>query len=577
MSDLNLTEAQFRELYRCSSDPAYFIENFVWLEEKETQRILPFNPFPYQKKMLDWMHAGHNILSLKSRRVGCSWLTAAYAAWLINFRRGVNVLFLSKKEGDAIKLLRKVKFVLKNLAKHDNPDYMRATKTPWMCGEIHVDNQQLFTIAYRDDSGHVVAESEAASLTTTGQSGRSEGASLIFLDEFAFVKPDDESTWTAIKPTVARGGQWIQVSTPNGVGGVFHRLCLQAQRKENEKYEYIEVHWTEAGITQEQYEAAIEGMDSQAIAQEWELDFAQSGNPVFNSTDLAACYKPVDEYPEVAEQLILYRQRVGNYYSGVDSAEGNVRRKNRAKDFNSWTSLTKTGIQAGAIHNKEPISTWAGKVNTTLSGNPVVVPGITTSLHKEYPGLVKVEENGPGLMVLSMHKPPMDGFSEVYAHRTTGPSKARIINNLKVGIESHGLTITDLFTYQCLMVYQHGSQPGQFEAPAGYNDDPVITLALAYDLMIEFGDMEFRWAEGDGPRRASVSQQDRDEIEVANAPEAPNLDNMRMSEFVEGPGHLPPMPTMPIPDLSLIQDSNGDDLLGEQLKRYAREREYSVP
>ena len=347
----------------------------MYLEEKETQRILPFNPFPYQRKMLRWMMEGRNVLALKSRRVGCSWITAAYAAWLLNFREGINVLFLSKKEDDAKKLLRKVKFILKNLALHDNEDHRLATRCSWLCGEIGTDNQQLFTIIYRDDHGRATAESEAASLSTTSESGRSEGASLIFLDEFGFVKPDDEKTWTAIKPTVARGGQWITVSTPNGVGGVHHRLCMEAQRHENKSYEYIEVHWSEAGITQAQYEAAIEGMDAASIAQEWEMEFIQSGNPVFNATDLAACYKPPEEYPEVAKMLKDYRERERFYYSGADTSEGKAHRKSTQRDYHSWCSLTRSGIQAFGKNTKEPLSKWAGHTVTTTTGKQLNVPG----------------------------------------------------------------------------------------------------------------------------------------------------------------------------------------------------------
>lgn len=570
---VSLSEEQIREVVRCAKDPVYFIETFAWLEEKETRRILQFDPFPYQRQMLEWMHGDKNVLALKSRRVGCSWITAAYAAWLINFHKGVNVLFLSKREEDSKKLLKKVKFILKNLAYRDEDNHTTATKAPWLCNEIGTDRQQLFTIVFRNKEGEITAESEAASLTTTSESGRSEGASLIFLDEFAFVKPDDEATWSAIKPTVARGGKWVMVSTPRGVGGVFHRLCMEADRGENKHYEYLKVHWTNAGITQEQYESAVEGMDSQMVAQEWELDFVQSGNPVFNATDLAACYKPLNEYPEVAKVLEGYRNKVGVYYNGVDSAVGKAHTRDRMKDYSSWVSLTKTGIQAFAYHSKEPISKWAGRVEI-VGDIPHNIPGTTSKLHIHWPGPTKVEDNGPGQTVLDMHVIPQDSESALLPSHTDAPTKSRLINRAKLSVESHAVTITDLFLYQCMLVYQHGNVPGQYEAPQGYNDDPVMAFALANDLLFDYGSLEFEWADGQPAKRTMTPEEvaDKNIIEAPLGPEVePFSENMRLSALMPGPGESPSDPSstdMPTPALDLVGEPRN-----EEYERYTRMRD----
>jgi len=556
LTKVSLSPEQINEIVRCYHDPVYFIETFGWLEEKETRRILQFNPFPYQRVMLEWMRDGFSILVLKDRRVGCSWITAAYAAWLLNFHRGVNCLFLSKREDDAKKLLKKVKFVLKNLAYHDSQNIATATKAPWLRNEFGTDNQQLFSIIFRDDTGEVVSESEASSLTTTSESGRSEGASLIFLDEFAFVAPDDEATWAAIKPTVMRGGQWVMVSTPDMVGSVFHRLCMEALRGENRSYKFLEVNYFEAGITDEQVEAAIEGMDADRASREFGHQFIQGGSPAFRATDLAACYKPPDEYPEVAQALAEYRQKVGIYYSGVDNAEGKAHRKSREKDYHSWISLTKTGIQAFAYHSKEPISSWAGQQTTRNDGTTILIPGQTTKLHANWRGLVKIEENGAGLAVLNRHVIPNDGESMVWASHTDAPTKTRLIQRLKIAIESHDIIITDLFTYQCLLVYQHGTMPGQYEAPQGYNDDPVIALALANDLRFEYGNLEFTWAAE--PQRRSLSEAEMAEVDISQAPLAPDvlpMENLRQADLLPGPGAMELLEIgIPLPDLALVED-----------------------
>lgn len=537
MSDISLSEQQLEELFKCQESPIYFARNYVWIMENETSTVLPFNPLPYRVKMLHKLKKGKNLLGNKSRRVGWSWTICTFVAWLINFRPGVNVLMLSYREDEAKELLNKVRFILKNLAKHDNPNFDDATSASWMVGHIEVDNAQTFSIGYHNDDGDITRVSTVNSLPTTEKAGASRGATFIFIDEFGLIKPNDEMVWTAIKPTVARGGQWAGCSTPRGAGGVFHRLCMQAQRGENKSYDYMETHWSETEITRAQYEAAIEGMGEQEIAQEWEMDFTQSGDPVFNSTHLAACYKPLDEYPELKERLELYKRTGEIYFSGVDSALGKAHRKESLRDYNSFTSLTNDGIQAFAEHNKKPISEWAGY---TKEG--VEFYGLVTKLHHKYPGVCYIEENGPGTTVLNRHQTPNDTISQVVPIHTDSKTKNRLINNLIIAIESHQVIITDLFTYQCMLVYQRGDQPGTFSAPKGYNDDPVMALALAWDALLR----ESRYVIDLGmpsPERVIKDPNEIELINIENAMYGPvllNHPNMSPDMMIPMPGHKTP-------------------------------------
>ena len=537
MSSIALSKDQLKELFKCQASPVYFAKNYVWIMEFETSRVLPFNPLPYRLKILNKLHKGKNLLGNKNRRVGWSWTVATFAAWLINFTPGVNVLMLSYREEEAKELLAKVKFIVKNLAKHDSDDFDEATSALWMQGHIEVDNEMTFSIGYHNDEGDVTRTSTVRSLPTTSNSGASRGATLIFIDEFGLIKPNDEATWTAIKPTVTRGGQWVACSTPRGVGGVFHRLVMQAERGDNKFYDFMETWWYETEITQEQYEAAIEGMGEAEIAQEWGMSFTQSGDPVFNSTHLSACYKPLDEYPDLKEHLELYRRGGQGYFSGVDSALGKAHRKESLKDYNSFISLTAEGVQAFAEHNKKSISEWAG-----YTKDGVEYAGLVSKLHCKYPGTCYIEENGPGTTVVNRHQTPNDSISQIVSIHTDSKTKNRIINNLIIAIESHQIIITDLFTYQCMLVYQRGDQPGTFAAPKGYNDDPVIALALAWDALIR----ENRYIIDLGMPTPERTIKDPEEIELINAenamygPVLMNHPNMSPDMMIPLPGHRAP-------------------------------------
>lgn len=484
--EILLSEEEITQISACALDCRYFIEKFCWIERKETGEILQFVPYDYQWNILERIQSGDSIVINKSRRVGVSWMVAAYVAWLINFSEGVNVLLLSKREDDAKKLLRKVKFILNNLAYHDSDYRRQATPATFLRGEIGVDNQQLLTIAYRDDEGNDTSHSEVASLTMTTDSGRSEGATLIFWDECAFAKPDDEKTWASILPTTLRGGQYVIASTPNMVGGVFWSLVRDGQAGINIGYKYIEVHWSEAGITHEQILAVklAMKMTEDMFLQEFELQFTQVGMSVFGKLHLDACYKPLDENPSLVEMLIRYDEDGEQYFSGIDSATGQYN-KGRAPDYNAFVALTKTGIVACAYQDRKTLGDWAGKEVDMDDGSTVFVEGETSRLHTKYPGITYIEKNNPGYVVVNNHRTPMGSRS--VSKSTTAPSKQRIITNLALAIEGHRMIITDSALYLQMHDYARIAGPGSFGPPPGGNDDLVMALAWAEDCRTDHG------------------------------------------------------------------------------------------
>lgn len=529
--EVNLTENQIIELYKCYMSPVYFITNYCWIEVKETGEIIPFKIFDYQEKILQWLIEKKSGLVLKSRRVGASTIVAAYAAWLTNFRRGVKVLFISRNEDAAKLLLGKVKFNLRNMAYHDNNKFSLASNASWLLNEIVVDNQQLLSVGWRNDDGSLASMSEVASLTTTSESGRGDSATFIFMDEVAFLQ-DQENTARSARLTTTRGGYWLGVSTPNGVGDYFHSMCMRAERGENESYEFLKVHWSEAGMTNEMIRRATEGLSMGSRLQEMELEFLSTGDPVFNHIHLAACYKPIDDYPEVYRDLSIYRDRVdkGNgdfyYYSGVDTAIGKLSKKDSKRDYHSFTALTKSGIQAATFHSKEmPLSEWAGSVDEMDSIGMVYQEGLVSQLHRAWPGLMQIEDNGPGVMVVNHHKLPEDHYSSVSVVSTTHKLKRGLIEQLVLAVESHSIVITDRFTYQCMSVFQRGITPGTYSAPQGdYYDDPVISLALAYDGLLRSGGMEFSWGfTADDLHRKVLSDDDVERANIEKIPYGPTL------------------------------------------------------
>lgn len=495
---INLSEDQIREMYRCYKDPVYFITNYIWLELKEKSTITQFELFDYQEKILSNLANHKNMLILKSRRVGASTVVAAFAAWLVNFRRGVNILFISRKEEMAIKLLDKVKFMLRNLKKHDNPNFELATDASWMLNDLR-EAQQNLKVNWHNNDGDVVSKGEVWSLTTTADSARGDSATFVFVDELASL-PDQEELMGSALLTAMKGGNWIAVSTPKGVGNMFHAMCMQAERGEDIGAEFLKVHWRDTDITEEQLRAVLAINSEDIRMQEMEMAFLSSGDPVFSPVHLAACYKPIKlpsnaEVKEAIEHYKTLDRSLFPFYTGVDTAVGKLTRKDSKRDYHSFTALTKSGIQAFAYHSKdESLTDWTGSLDSQPGIGESFIEGTVSRLHRQYPGILEVEINGPGQMTYNNHRLPQDSFSIIVPKNTTIKSKSQLISQLIIAIETHSIIITDQFTYECLSYYQRGAIAGQFSAPPGnFFDDPVISLALAWDALLRDGAMEFPW------------------------------------------------------------------------------------
>ena len=127
-------EQVIKEIVRCGKDPNYFIENYVRISHPEKGPI-PFRTYPFQKDLLQDYNAYRFNIILKGRQLGISTVTAAYAAWLILFHREKNILVIATKLSTAGNLVKKVKFMIKNLP-------------PWLqIADIAIDNRNSFELS----------------------------------------------------------------------------------------------------------------------------------------------------------------------------------------------------------------------------------------------------------------------------------------------------------------------------------------------------------------------------------------------------------------------------------------------
>jgi len=178
---------------RCAYDPVYFIDKFCWIEDKVARDWVRFNLWEKQKDALEAMDANQQVIVLKARQLGLTWLAVSYALWTMLFRRGSGILLFSRRENEAKELLERMRGVHARL-----PESLR--------GSVTVDNAQ--------ELGMGGMQSWARCFPTTKHSGRSYSATVAIVDEADFI-PDLKLLLNAVKPAIDGGGKLVLISTAN--------------------------------------------------------------------------------------------------------------------------------------------------------------------------------------------------------------------------------------------------------------------------------------------------------------------------------------------------------------------------
>ena len=226
----------------------FYIKNYVMIEDKDSpDPVCRFEIWPKQEEALDvFLHHRLSIV-LKARQLGLSWLSIAYASWRIVFRPGYTVIALSKREDEALELVRRMRFILKYLPKWMIQEKKYASKD--FSGPVWEATTSMVTI-YHPDSEPATFKS----FTSSEDSARSFTANLVILDEWAFQQFAGK-IWSAAFPTINRpgGGQVIGISTAK-MGTFFEETWDGAVIGKNDFKPVFLPWWSDPRRTQEWYD-----------------------------------------------------------------------------------------------------------------------------------------------------------------------------------------------------------------------------------------------------------------------------------------------------------------------------------
>ena len=207
----SFTPEQFLEFKHCADyelGPRYFMSKFFYIQHPVIGQML-YKAFDYQHDLVDSYHNYRFSINLLSRQMGKTTSAAGYLLWYAMFVPDSTILIAAHKFSGAQEIMLRIRYAYELM-----PDYIRAGAVNYNKGSIEFEN-----------GSRIVAQA------TTDNTGRGMSISLLYCDEFAFVRPTmAKEFWTSISPTLATGGKAIITSTPNSDEDQFWLLWTEANK-----------------------------------------------------------------------------------------------------------------------------------------------------------------------------------------------------------------------------------------------------------------------------------------------------------------------------------------------------------
>lgn len=488
-----LTKEEFEDLVKVRSDPYYF-SNFINVIHPVRGKV-PFKLFPYQRAVLWHFITKRFNIVLKFRQAGLTELISMFCLWYAMYHPNKNINIISIKDIVAKKVLRKMKFMYKNLPAHLRVQIVNGrSKDIGTASELEFANGSLIS-----------------SIPTTEEAGRSEALSLLVIDEAAIVRWAN-TIWASALPTLSTGGRAILNSTPYGVGNFFHKTWVESCS--GSEFNPIRLRWQMHPERDELwYKTMASMLGPRRTAQEIDGDFLTSGSSVFDLRDIRAIEETLGEYERIdyrhssvfkdlmklnirplGDNLRIYKlpDSRRKFSVGADIATG------RARDYSAFSIMDERGEEYGSFKMKIPINEMSKLLNTIghIYHRAELAPesndiglGVAEDLQSDlnYPRL----HYSVQLLKEKRKKRPVE--KKVPGWYTTQSNRPVIISELEEDIRTDNVIIKDEFftTEAYTFVYNDKNKPvalGKDSSTGGedelmgdedvYTDDAIMAKAI---------------------------------------------------------------------------------------------------
>ena len=459
---IQFSQEQVRELVRCASDPAYFIETYCKIVSLDLG-LIPFSLYDYQKNFIDVIQNNRKVISMQPRQMGKSQVVAGYILWYTLFQSNKTVAILANKAAAAREILFRYQLMYENL-----PLFLQQGIKTWNKGDIELENGSIvFT----------------AATSKSGVRGRS--VNLLYVDETAII-PNNiaEEFFTAVYPVVSAGSttKIILTSTPLGYNH-FWKFWNDAEQGTN-GFVPLRVHYSEHPDRDEKWaEDQRKLLGELKFNQEVLCSFIGSSASLI-AGDVIASLSPTSYVFTTDDGLDILEepQKDHQYVVVVDTSRG------VGGDYSAFTVTDVSSVPYRVV----------GKYRNNII-SPLLYPDIIHKVAKDFNNAyVLIEINDIGQQIADILHSELEyenifrvgastkqgqfltsGFkgSAFLGVRTTKQVKRIGCSNLKTLIESKKLLIFDKDIISELSTFIE-VRGGVYGADEGYHDDLVMTLVL---------------------------------------------------------------------------------------------------
>lgn len=463
------TPEQVLELQKCSQDVVYFVKKYCKIQHPVRGEI-DFDLYTYQENMLRTFAGERLTVVLSARQTGKSQTSAAFLLWFATFHFDKTILIASNKNDNAMEMIFRIRFMYERLPH-------------WLKAGINDDGWNKHSIGF--DNG-----SRIHSTATSENAGRGMAISLLFLDEFAFVRDTvQQEFWTSMAPTLATGGSCIICSTPNGDYNLFAQTWRGANIPSTDipnqginGFVPIEVKWDEPPGRDESFKKKeIAKIGEIRWRQEYECEFLTNDPLLIDTVALANLTNVVQSIKPIgtAGELVFYRHPLPNttYLAGMDVATGS------GSDF--------TTIVVYEFPSLEQVAEFRSNTMSSVTAYHMLKKMLRIYEKANSNVYYSVENNGVGegiiaLMEADEHPPQTAEFvSEEGQNRkgmtTTGKSKLKACMSLKEMVERNAITVNSKALVAEMK--QFVRKGGSYAAKSGGTDDLISGTLIAIRLL----------------------------------------------------------------------------------------------
>ena len=477
-------QTQLDDFMKCC-DPVtgylYFMSNFFYIQHP-TKGSMSYKPWGYQKRLIDTYHNYRYSISLMPRQSGKSTSAAGYLLWYAMFVPDSTILVAAHKYTGAQEIMQRIRYAYENC-----PDYIKAGVTTYNKGSLDFENG-----------------SRIVSATTTENTGRGMSITLLYLDEFAFVRPSiAKEFWTAITPTLSTGGKAIITSTPNSDEDQFAFIWKGANKTEDEfgnttdvgvnGFKAYRAYWNEQPGRDEKWADEMKAqLGEDRFNREIGCEFIIADETLVNPNTLIQL-EGIEPVTRIGQIRWYKKPEKGNIYcvgldpsigTGSDPAAIQIYEANTTTQIGEWK------------HNKTDIPNQVkllAQINKYIVECTEEPDNLYYSIENNSIGeaaLVSLNEYGehniPG-MFLSEPGKKRKGFT------TTNKSKIQACAKFKTLIESKKLKVNSRSLITELKAFV--ASGGSYAAKIGDTDDLVMATLLVVRMLQQLSDYHYNLEE----------------------------------------------------------------------------------